>query len=151
MIDIKDLRLRPEIYRDNLKKKNRDGKIIDEVLGLDEKWRSVKLKADNLRSERNQVSEAINKAKKEKKDASSLISKAKGIPGKLRELEEEENKVRGELDKKLSKIPNIMSSRVPLGKSDKENVVDKVVGKPGSRTPTGTVKSHVEIAEALGM
>ncbi|MBU2459112.1 MAG: serine--tRNA ligase [Nanoarchaeota archaeon] len=151
MIDIKDLRLRPEIYKANAKKKGRDVSIVDEVLELDAKWRAIKLKADNLRSERNQISEAINAAKKSKDEnaAVKLIKKAKEIPGKLKELEGEEKEAQELLGEKISGVPNIMSKRVPLGESEKDNKVEKIYGKPAR--VSFPVKSHAEIIENLGM
>ncbi|MBU2503431.1 MAG: serine--tRNA ligase, partial [Nanoarchaeota archaeon] len=151
MIDIKDLRARSQDYKVNARKKGRDETIVDEVLDLDLKWRAIKLKADNLRSERNQVSEAINAAKKSKDESAAvkLIKKAKEIPAKLKALEEEEGVAREFLNKKISEIPNIMSKRVPLGESEKNNKVEKVYGKPPKFS--FPVKSHVEIAEDLGM
>ena len=151
MIDIKDLRLRPEIYKANAKKKGRDVSIVDEVLELDAKWRAIKLKADNLRSERNQISEAINAAKKSKDENATvkLIKKAKEIPGKLKELEGEEKEAQELLGEKISGVPNIMSKRVPLGESEKDNKVEKIYGKPAR--VSFPVKSHAEIIENLGM
>lgn len=147
MIDLKDLRERPEVYRGNMKKKARDEKKVDLVLSLDEKWRNTKLQADSLRSERNKVSEAINQAKKQGKDPRELMKKAREIPEKLKSLEEEESKIHELLKKNLYEIPNLMHSGVPLGKSEKDNVVRKVVGKKTkfSFTP----KTHVELIESL--
>ena len=92
MIDIKDLRERPETYKKNNKKRNISEKLINEVLKLDERWRSFRLRTDKLRHERNKISGEINEAKKnkEEKKAKGLIKKAKGIPGKLKELQEKE-------------------------------------------------------------
>jgi len=156
MIDLKNLRERPDIYKANMKKKGygelkgRDN-LVEEVLKLDEEWRAVKLKADNLRRDRNRISEEINLAKKSKDEtaARELIQKAKEIPEKLKNLEIEEKDLFDSLNKQLSLIPNLMSKRVPLGKSEKDNKVDKIYGKP--KKFSFPVKSHVEIAEALNM
>ena len=149
MIDIKNFRENPNAYRDNNKKKGRDVKLIDVVLELDEKWRKLKKEGDDLRRERNKISEEINKAKKtrEEKTARELIMKAKEIPAKLRELEEEEKTAYEKLKKELKKIPTLMEKNVPVGKSDKENVVRKKAGKiPKFNFP---LKTHVELAENL--
>ncbi|MCX6749662.1 MAG: serine--tRNA ligase [Candidatus Pacearchaeota archaeon] len=147
MIDLKDLRERPAIYKANMKKKGRDEKIVDKVLTLDEKWRKLKMQVDSLRAERNKISEAINQEKKKGKDAKELIKKAGEIPGKLKALEEEESGVYIELQKNLHDIPNLMHKDVPAGKSEKDNVVRKVVGKPIKfKFPA---KTHVELIESL--
>ncbi|MBI2043809.1 serine--tRNA ligase [Candidatus Pacearchaeota archaeon] len=149
MIDIKDLRENPKKYKDNTKKKFKDPKIVDDFLKIDSLWRSHRVRADELRSERNKISERINHAKKNNENISLLIKQAKELPGKIQEMEEKEKETYVELRKKLHGIPNIMSKRVPLGKDDSQNVVEKVYGKP--KKPKFEVKSHVEIAENLGM
>jgi seryl-tRNA synthetase len=149
MIDLKDLRERPEIYKANMKKKNRDEKIIDRVLNIDEKWRGLKLQADSLRAERNRISEAINQAKKQNKNAGDLIRKAREIPEKLKQLEEDESNVYEQLQKNLYEIPNLMHPQVPQGKSEKENLVRKVIGK---KTKFAfPAKTHVDLIEALDL
>ena len=149
MIDLKDLRERPEVYRANMKKKGRNEKIVSDVLELDEQWREVKLKADKLRHERNSISEQINQAKKKKADASSLIRKAREIPEKLKDLETEEKDMYESLSKRLLEIPNLMHPQVPVGKSEKNNKVRKVVGaKTKLKFPART---HVELIESLDL
>jgi seryl-tRNA synthetase len=149
MIDLKDLRERPEVYRANMKKKRGNENLVAQVLAIDEKWRGFKLKADSLRSERNKISEAINQEKKSGKDAKELIRKAREIPEKLKNLEEDESRVYLELQKGLYEIPNLMHPGVPTGKSEADNVVRKVVGKPTRLKFQG--KTHVELIEALDL
>ena len=149
MIDPKNLREQPEKYRANMKKKGRDEKIVSHVLELDEQWRETKLKADKLRHERNSISEQINQAKKRKADASPLIKKAREIPERLRELETEEKDLYESLTKRLLEIPNLMHPQVPVGKSEKDNKVRKIVGaKTKLKFPA---KTHVELIEAMDL
>ncbi len=149
MIDIKNLRENPWLYKENAKKKFKEPKIIDFVLKIDAEWRKAKLEADNLRSERNKISEEINQAKKKGKDISSLIKRAKEIPEKLEKAEENEKKLYGEFRLEIYKVPNIISKRVPIGKDDSENVPEKFFGKPKKKN--FEIKSHAEIAEELGV
>ncbi|MBI5803161.1 serine--tRNA ligase [Candidatus Pacearchaeota archaeon] len=149
MIDIKNLRENPQIYKENAKKKFKDSKIVDEVLRVDSLWRSHRVKADDLRAERNKISERINQAKKNKQNPSALIKQAKELPMKIQEMEEKEKETYEELKKKLCEIPNLISKRVPIGKDETKNVVEKVYGKP--KKMKFDVKNHVEIAENLGV
>lgn len=147
MIDIRALREKPDIYRANIRKKGLDDKIVSSVLNLDEQWRDVKLRADKLRHERNKISESINQAKKQGKDAGDLIKQAREIPEKLRNLESEEKDLQSSLMKRLSEIPNLMHPKVPKGRNEKNNKVRKVFGrKTKLKFP---VKTHVEILEDL--
>ncbi len=147
MIDLRNLRENPSAYRKNNKKKGKSEKIVDEVLSLDKSWRKVKIEADNLRSQRNKISEKINQAKKKKEDASSLIKKAREIPEKLKKLEAEEKDVFEKLMKELYEIPNLLHEKVPAGKSEKNNVVRKVFGK---KTKLNfKPQNHVDLVEKL--
>jgi len=151
MIDMKDLRERPEIYKANNKKKNRDVKLVDKVLYLDKQWRKLKFREDDLRKERNSISEKINRAKKQKNEklTKQLIQQAKEIPEKLHKLNKETKEIHKKLKEELYKIPTLMKEDVPIGGGDKDNVVRKVVGKhPKFTFP---IKNHVELIEGLGI
>jgi len=58
MIDIKLIRENPEIVKENIKKKFQKEKLplVEKLKKLDEKWRTLKYKADTLRSSRNKTS-----------------------------------------------------------------------------------------------
>ncbi len=147
MIDIKDLRERPAAYQKNMKKKGKDDSVVKEILKIDEEWRSVKLKSDKLRADRNKVSKSINEEKKKGNDVGELLKKAKEIPGKLKKLEEKEKSVFEDLNKKLYEVPNLMQEKVPIGKDESDNKVLQKVGKiPKFTFP---VKNHVQICEKL--
>lgn len=149
MIDIKLLRENPDLYKKNAEKKFKSPSIIEFALEMDSKWRAKKKEADDLRKERNSISEQINIAKKAKKDVTNLLKRAKEIPGKLEKIEEEEKELYQNLKIAISKVPNIMSKNVPIGKDDSKNVAEKYFGKiPKMKFE---VKSHVEIAEGLGL
>ena len=61
MIDIKLVRENPEMLKENMKKKFQDHKLplVDEVLELDKLNRATKLKGDELRMSRNNLSSQI--------------------------------------------------------------------------------------------
>lgn len=151
MIDIKLIRENSELVKENIKRKFQNEKIllVDKVRKLDEEWRKEKFNEDKLRAERNKISNEINQAKKNKKDTSSLMRKAKGIPGKIAKSEEKRKKLEEETNEMMLKIPNIMWSGVPLGKSDKDNVEIKKGGK--ILKFNFPVKTHVELLENLGL
>jgi seryl-tRNA synthetase len=151
MIDIKLIRDNPELVKENIKKKFQDKKLplVDKVKKLDEDWRKLKYKEDNLRSERNKISKQVNDLKKKGKNVSSLIKKAKKIPEKIEKFEDKRKKLENQIRELQIDIPNIMSKNVPIGKSDKENVSEKVIGK--IRKFDFPVKGHLEIIENLGM
>jgi len=150
MINLKLIRENPEFVKVNMKKKFRkDLELVDKVKKLDEDWRKLRYEEDGLRSERNKISQKINELKKVGKKADKEMKEAKAIPGKIAKFDEKRKEIEEEILKLQIKIPNIMSNNVPIGKNDSENVEGKVVGKPAKFD--FEVKSHVEIAENLGM
>jgi seryl-tRNA synthetase len=150
MIDINLIREKPEFVKENMKKKFRkDLDIVDKALELDNDWRKLKFEEDNLRSERNKISKKISELKKAGKKADKELKAAKEIPSKIEKLDEKRKDLEEKLRLTLSKIPNIMSKNVPIGKDDSENVVDRKIGKP--RVFDFEIKSHLEVAENLGM
>ena len=153
MIDIKLIRENPGLVKDNIKKKFREEKfiLVDQVKKLDEDWRKLKYKGDDLRKERNKISEDINKAKKAKdeKKAKQLIKKAKEIPDKITKNEEKARKIKEKIDYLINYIPNIIHESVPLGKDESENVEIKKIGKP--KKFNFKAKNHVELGEKLGI
>lgn len=61
MIDIKLIRENPELVKENIKKKFQNYKLelVDKIIELDKKSRETSLKGDNLRANRNKLSEKI--------------------------------------------------------------------------------------------
>lgn len=153
MIDIKLIRENPDLVRENIRKKfqNSKLKLVDEIINLDIKWRKSKKDVDDLRSERNRVSEEINKLMKsgKKSDADDLIVKAKTIPKKIDKINKITKKLATEIREIMMKIPNIMHDSVPVGKDDSENVEIEVIGEP--KVPNYEIFNHAELAEKLGI
>lgn len=151
MIDIKLIRENPELVKKNIKKKFQNDKLalVDKVRELDETWRKLKFKEDALRADRNKISLKINDLKKDGKSAQKEIKEAKAIPDKIKKSEEKRKKLEEEIHEIMLKIPNIIHESVPIGKSDKENIEVKQIGKP--KKFSFPVKSHVELGEKLGV
>lgn len=151
MLDIKLIREDPKSVRENLarRKDPEKLKILDEVLKLDEQWRTLKHNDDQLRKQRNDVSAKINAAKKKGEDIKSILAEAKKIPEQLKESEEKRKELEEKIRKKLYAIPNMMHESVPYGKDDTENVELKKVGKP--KKFDFELLPHQEVAENLGV
>lgn len=151
MLDINLLREKPELVTASEKRRARDGKLVEQVLALDEQWRKELKKVEVLKHQRNVVSEEINKAKKEKKakEAATKIKKMKEVAAEIKKLEEEAEELLKRRDEELLKIGNIVHKKVPSGKDDSENVEIKRVGKLPKFD--FKIKNHVELGEELGL
>jgi len=134
MIDIKFLRENPDKVKENIKKKFQDKKIplVDEIIELDTKVRELKLSGDNLRKERNSISDEIGVLFKEKKvdEANQKKEQVVSINKKLVDIEEEEEKLSKELKEKMMVIPNMIADDVPIGEDDSKNVDEEHFGEP---------------------
>ncbi len=150
MLDINLIRQKPEIVKENLKKRFQSDKIelVDAIVEKDSKWKELKKKSDNLRSERNKISLEINATKKAGKDAKDLMKHASEIPKQLKQIEEEKAKIEQEIQKILIKLPNLIHESVPIGKDESENKVIKTSGKPAKAG--FELKNHGELLEQMG-
>ncbi|RKZ08893.1 serine--tRNA ligase [bacterium] len=148
MLDRKMIRKDPGRVREGLKKKgvNFD---LDAFLEMDEEMRSLIREGEQLKHEKNKVSQDVAKLKKEGKDASEIIERMKTVSDRIKEIDEQIKDISTRLDELALKIPNIPHDSVPLGTSSEENVVVRKWGEfkelPFEPLP------HWEIAEKLGI
>jgi seryl-tRNA synthetase len=143
MLDIRFVRDHPEAVQQNAKNKGYDVDIA-ELLKIDSKRRALNQQADDLREQRNTISEQMKGGKPEPE----LIEKGKLLKERLGALESELKSVDESYQKVLKAVPNMALQDVPVGSSEDENVVSKTVGeKPQfSFEP----RNHAEIAESKG-
>lgn len=151
MIDIKLIRENPELIKENIRKKFQDNKLklVDDILEQDKRLRQLKGDTDSLRHKRNTLSESINQLKKEGKDVKPVLEEVKSIPQKIKDIETEMALIEERLKSNLLQMPNIIHDSVPIGKDASENVEAERHGH--YKVHDFEVKSHVEIAEALGV
>ena len=151
MIDIKFLRENPEIVKENIKKKFQDHKLelVDEVIDLDTKKRELTVKGDELRMNRNNLSQEIgNLMKNGKKDeAEKIKEQVKEINDELVENEKLEKEYDEKVLEIMMKIPNIMDPSVPIGEDDTHNVENERFGEPV--VPEYEIPYHADIIERL--
>ena len=134
MLDIKFVRENPEKVKENIKKKFQDKKLplVDEVIELDKRVRELKAEGDNLRQQRNTVSDEIGSLFREKRvdEANEKKQVVVDINEKLVDIEKEEEKLSILLKEKMMAIPNIIASDVPIGEDDSKNVEEQRFGEP---------------------
>ncbi|NTW61069.1 serine--tRNA ligase [Candidatus Saccharibacteria bacterium] len=143
MLDIRYIRENPEAVQDNAK--NKGYKVdIGQLLQLDSDRRLLQQKVDELREKRNENVAKI----KGGKPSEDLVSEGKRIKAELADIEPKLKDVEEQYTAILKQVPNMALKDVPIGQSEDENVVSKVVGEPTqfSFTP----RNHAEIAELRG-
>jgi seryl-tRNA synthetase len=149
MLDIKFILQNKDTVADSIKKRFQDSKLalLDELEDKYNRWKALKADVDSLRFQRNSVSEEINKGKKEGKDVSDLIDKAKSIPSQIATKEKESSALWERILEIQLKIPNVLHESVPVGRNDSENVERARFGDP--KVPDFEVKNHAELCESL--
>ena len=151
MLDIKFVRENKEKVKENIKKKFQDQKLplVDEVVELDEKIRTLKVEGDTLRKERNDKSGQIGKLMRDKNvdEANKMKEEVTKINEKLVDIEKEEEELSKVLKEKMMVIPQIIDDSVPVGKDDSENVEVEKYGDPV--VPDYEIPYHADICEAL--
>ena len=146
MISLKQLRQNSEEYGLRISSKGEDINISN-VLSLDEKVRSLKHQANEIRSERNRASEAIGLAKQKNEDASEAIDKTRELGHRLKNIDSNLNHIEKELNDVLYTIPNPPHYSVPKGKNETSNAIIREWGeKPEFAYP---LKNHTELGERL--
>jgi len=151
MLDINLIRKNPEIVRKDLEKRGAIDKIklLDEVIELDQEWRSEIKKLNKLREEKNKLVAEIAKLKKEKKDISQLLLTSQQLSKEIENLEKKEETKRKRIREILMTLPNILHESVPIGKNENDNVVVKSWGS--IRKFNFKPKDHQDLAIPLDL
>ena len=151
MIDIKLIRENPELVKENIKKKFQDSKLglVDEVKKLDEDYRNLKAKADDLRAKKNSASKQIGDLMRQglKDEAEKAKAEVASIGEEITKCEEEEPILEEKIKDIMMKIPNIIDASVPIGKDDSENVEVQRFGE--AKTPAYEIPHHADILDKL--
>src|SRR5665811_1858980 len=134
MLDIKYIRENSKLIEESAKNKGVEIDI-NKLLKVDLKKKTLDVKVQELRSERNKIAKERDR------------KKGKKIKEKLESLEKELGDLSKELNTFLLQIPNPAKKDVKKGKNDTENEVIRKVGKP--KEFDFTPKDHLELGEAL--
>ncbi len=146
MLDIKLIRSNPEKVKQALAAR-RVQVDIDALLVLDQKRRDLQAQVEELKSERNTVSEDIGRLKREKQDASQMIMQMKSVSEKIKTMDEQVRELELQLQSVLLTIPNLPNEVVPIGNDDADN---KEVRRWGEPTTFGfEPKPHWDLGETL--
>ena len=151
MIDINIIRNDKEKVITNLKKKYQEEKIplVDKILTSDKKLRDIKVTADELRMNRNKISDAIGQDMRNKdiESAEKKKEEVKNINEQLSTLEKDEETLSETIKEMMMKIPNIIDDSVPIGPDDSCNVELEKFGEP--IIPDYEIPYHADILESF--
>ncbi len=122
---------------------------LDELLAADIEWKSLTLRSEELRRQRNEASEAIGKLKRSGQDTSNQQAKVKEIASEIKSIEETARLVEERMNSFLHSIPNLPHISVPIGSDETAN---KEVRRWGSAPVFDFPPlDHVDIGSSLGI
>jgi seryl-tRNA synthetase len=120
---------------------------IDEILGLDERRRTLLAEVEALRAEQNAAGKKIGAAK-DPAERQRMIAEMKGVSTAIDEMTPSLREAEERLEALLLEVPNIPSAQTPVGGGEDENVI---VEQHGEEYGEAWRKPHWELGEALGI
>ena len=137
MIDIRAARHDPDAFRAALARKGA-GKVFDDFLAVDERWRALETQVTELRARTNLKG----------KPTPEQLEELRKVKEDLKRLEEEHAAAASQRDDLLARIPNPPAEDAPDGDSEEDAVVKRQVGEPP--TFDFPARDHLELAQAHG-
>jgi seryl-tRNA synthetase len=149
MLDPRILKENPEAVREMLKKRNMTDFPLDELIMLHKLRGDLIIKTQQLRRQKNLLSETIASKKKSKQDASFELGEMKQVSALLDQTESDAIQIEGKFNQLMMTLPNLLNEMVPVGKDEHDNMI---VSQNGSITrPNFSLKDHIDIATRLDL
>ena len=146
MISVERIRNNFEALKSSLISKGY-GDDLSEILSIDKDYRESLSIVNDLRAERNKVTDQIAELKKTKQDAVDKIVSMKAVGGKIKDLEAEISEKKEKLDELILNLPNIPHESVPHGSNESKN---KVIYEWGEEnTQRFNLKTHLSLGSNL--
>ncbi|MCW3981535.1 MAG: serine--tRNA ligase [Candidatus Bathyarchaeota archaeon] len=151
MLDIRFIRERQDIVRENLEKRGESEQLLmlDSLIKHDENWRHLLTETNSLRHERRQITNKVAALKKGGESAVKEIQRGRKLDAEIVSLQKEVERQRREANRILMRLPNLLHESVPVGRDKTGNLEIKAWGEP----PQFEFKprNHLEIAKILGL
>jgi seryl-tRNA synthetase len=148
MHDINLVRDNPQAFDAALKQRNA-APAAAALIACDDARKAAIAKAQALQTTRNETSKKIGQAKGAGDDATAeaLMAEVADLKSALQAAEDDERKLKAELEAALSVLPNIALPDVPEGLDEADNLEVRQVGAVAG---INNAAQHFEIGEALG-
>ena len=147
MLDIKLFRANPEMVKEKLAARNLDTDVVDLLIDLDKKRRSLLVEVEDLKALRNKRSEEIAVLKRKREDATDVINDMKKVSDEITTRDIEVKQISEEINEKIIRIPNLISDETPFGETEDENIEVRRIGKV--REFDFEPKAHWDLVEEL--
>ncbi len=147
MLDIKYLRENLETVKENLASQHSEPDF-GLFTQLDSQRHDLLKESEQLKSEKNRVSDLIGKTKN-KQEVQGEIARMKEMSATIREIDTQLSQIDKQLNDFLLTLPNLVEDDCPRGKDENDNVEVRRWGTP--RNFDFTPRPHWEIGESLGI
>jgi len=153
MLSRQFVREHPEAVRESLDARGADDVDLDRLLAVDEEWRDLKARGDELRHERNEVSSRIGELKREGEEeaAEEAIERSSELKAEIQRVEDRADDLEAELEDRLLELPNVPQDDVPVGDDEADNVEVRRTGFDDRRELPDEVVPHYDLGEDLGV
>ena len=149
MLDLAFVRANLPQVEEKLRARGADASALADFATLDAERRSAITEAETLKAQRNALSAEFGKLKREGADTTAVSEKSNALKAKTEALEAAASAADEKLRELLINIPNLPQDSVPLGKSEHDNVSEKIWGQiPTFEFPA---KPHWELGVDLGI
>ena len=147
MIDLKQLRENPELFRASQKVRGEDPELVDKLLAADDLRRSAISEFESLRAKQNILSKSVGAAKGDEKN--TLLESAKQLAQDVKAADSKRASAE-EIAHKLSLgISNLIDPDAPVGGEADFKIIEKI-GTPRDFKAEGfEPKDHVELGKIL--
>jgi len=150
MLDLGFVRSNLELVEAKLRDRGQDpAELLGDFRALDQNRRERITEAEQLKAQRNKLSEEVARLKKAKQDASAVMEQTRSLKSRMEELEAAAAEAESKMRAILARIPNIPLPDVPIGASEKDNVETKRWGEQPQFD--FAPKPHWELGEQLGI
>ena len=150
MLDLAFVRANLPLVEEKLRARGQDpAALLGDFLTIDARRRERITEAEQLKAQRNKLSEEVGKLRKAGQDATAVMEETRLLKEKLEALDAAAKEAEEQLRAILPRIPNLPHESVPVGKSEHDNVEIKRWGEQPKFD--FEPKSHWEIGEALGI
>jgi seryl-tRNA synthetase len=129
MLDAKFIRSNPDVVMAGLVNRGAEIAPVENFLTLDEEWRRLTGRIDELKARRNAASDKIVELKKNKQDASGLLADMKALAEQGKRLADEQANLERQISEIVLALPNIPQASVPVGKTCRQNQEVRVWGE----------------------
>lgn len=136
-------------YKQSLEDRGESPQLADQALDFNSKRKKIVHELETLKARQNKVGAEIAAKKKNKEDASDLLSEMQKVSADSKKLSHELEEVEKELKDFLMRLPNKNSLEVPKGKGEDENSEIKKVGE--LKSFDFEALEHWDLGERLGI